>query len=200
MAIAACAVAVAVGSGLVIDQHALAASPPALTGSLALQAVRNTDPRAEQFLQDVRRGDHAWSSTPGIFVEGTIRWHLAHRIDAGACQLSVHTLQDAPYYLGTASTGTDGGVGMGDDAVLNKALGVTAPANSRPSSSYSIGPTATDGTLTFVVAYPDDRQTRFDGFAARASAVVECANHVDLFGQTRNVAGPVTDLVLAQTS
>ena len=74
--------AVVVGvSAFVIDEHAVAVKPPAVTGSVTLQAVRNADPQASRFLDDVGRSEPGWLSMPGTFVEGTVRWHLPHRLD-----------------------------------------------------------------------------------------------------------------------
>lgn len=76
---------------------------------------------------------------------------------------------------------------------MDRAFGVTAQPYSRDAVRYIIGPTGTDGTLTFV-AYPDDGRTHFDGIQDRASAVVECLNRVGMFYQSRTVAGRVVDL------
>ncbi|NUR27671.1 MAG: hypothetical protein HOV83_17815 [Catenulispora sp.] len=187
-------------SGFAVNQLELSVRPPAVTGSVTLQAARNTDPRARQFLDDVQRGEYSWLSMPGTFVEGTVRWHLPHRLHPGACQLAVQTLPEAPGRLGTTSTGTTGAVAMGDDFLLKRAFQEPGPANSLGSVSYMIEPTDTDGTITFVVAYPDQQKVPFADAAARASAVVECENHASLFNQTRNITGPVATLPLSEAS
>jgi len=193
--------AVVLVSGFVVDQHALAASPPAVSGSVSLQAVRNTDPRARQFLDDVQRREYTWLSMPGTIVEGTVHWHLPQRLPAsGACQLSVHLLPEAPVRLGTASTGTVNGVAMGDDSVLKRAFQEPGPATSLGGVSYQILPNADDGTITVVVAYPDQQNAAFDGAVVRASAVVECDNHDDLLGRMRHVVGQVTSLPVSPPS
>ena len=184
--------AVVVGvSAFVIDEHAVAVKPPAVTGSVTLQAVRNTDPQASRFLDDVGRSEPGWLSMPGTFVEGTVRWHLPHRLDPDSCQVAVQLLPEAPMRLGAQGTGTIGTVAMGDDFVLKKAFGEPGPATSLGGRSYIVGPSGTDGTISFVVAYPDQQKVPFDGTAARASAVVECANHV---------AGPVSAMAVSQIS
>jgi len=197
--IAVAVAAVVLVSGLVINQRALAVRPPTVTGSVALQAARNTDPRAKQFLDDVHRGEYTWLAMPGTFVEGTIHWHLPYRLHPGACQVAVHTLPEAPGRLGTKSTGTTGNVAMGDDFVLKQAFNEPGPVNSRGAVSYQIQPTGTDGTITFVVGYPDQQKIPFNDATARALAVVECTNHDALFGQTRNIVSPVTALPVSQT-
>jgi hypothetical protein len=78
---------------------------------------------------------------------------------------------------------------MGDDMRLKEAFGEPGPATSLAGESYMVGPTGTDGTITFVVAYPDQRKVPLD---APASAVVECYNHEGLFNRTRRVVGPVS--------
>ncbi|MEZ0114508.1 hypothetical protein ABH920_008543 [Catenulispora sp. EB89] len=193
--------AVVVVSGFVVDQHALAASPPAVSGSVSLQAARNTDPRAKQFLDDVKRGEYTWLSMPGTFVEATVHWHLPRRPPSdGACQLAVHVLPEAPRRLGTASTGTINGVAMGDDVMLKRAFDEPGPADSFGGISYVILPDAAEGTITFVVAYPDQQNVAFDAGAARASAVVICDNHDSLLGRTRQVVGPVAGLPVSRPS
>lgn len=197
--IAVAVAAIVLSSWFAINERALAVKPPALTGSVTLQTARNTDPRARQFLDDVQRGEFTWLSMPGTFVEATIHWHLPRRLRPEACQVAVHTLPEAPGRLGTKSTGTTGTVAMGDDFQLKKAFTEPGPANSLGAVSYLVEPTGTDGTITFVVAYPDQQKVPFDDVAARASAVVECVNHDDLFGQTRNVVGPVATLPVSLT-
>jgi hypothetical protein len=58
--------------------------------------------------------------------------------------------------------------------------------------SYGVTPNSTDGTITFVVAYPDQNKVAFDPADAHASAVVECTNHEKLFNRSRDLTGPVT--------
>jgi hypothetical protein len=84
---------------------------------------------------------------------------------------------------------------MGDDMRLKEAFGEPGPATSLAGESYMVGPTDTDGTITFVVAYPDQRKVPLD---APASAVVECGNHEKLFNRQRNVTGPVTAFPVAK--
>lgn len=90
---------------------------------------------------------------------------------------------------------TSGNVGFGDDMSLKEAFNEPGPATSLAGESYIIGPTGTDGTIIFVVAYPDQQKVPFD---APASAVVECGNHEDLLNRTRRVTGPVTAFPVAK--
>lgn len=187
-------------SGFAIDEHQVTVKPPAVSGSVTLRAVRNTDPRAKQFLDDVKRAEYRFLAMPGTFVEATIRWHPPHRLDPGKCQVAVHILPQGSMRLGAISTGSTGNVGMGDDSGLKEAFHEPGPATWLGGISYTVAPTATDGTITFLVMYPDNMPTRFDGTAARALSVVECTNHGDLSGRTRQLAGPVSTMAVSQSS
>lgn len=179
---------------LMIDNRELEAEPPQVTGTVVVQAVRNTDPRLQQFLADARRTESGWAANPGTLVEARVSWQLPRRIDTAACQVAVALLPEAPMPLGETSTGTDGSVGMGDDSILKKAFDEPGPANQLDGRFYTIRPTATDGTITIVTAYLDEQKPPFDASAVHASAVVECDNSDFLFHKDRSVGGPVTTL------
>lgn len=183
--------AVVLISGIVIaiDDHELAVKPPGVTGTVLLQSARNADPRAKQFLDDVQRGEYTWLTMPGTFVEATIQWHLPRRLPS-SCSVEVHVLPEAGGRLG--ATSTSGNVGMGDDSRLKAAFDEPGPPDSLSGVSYGVGPTSTDGTITFVVAYPDQDKVAFDPADAQAAAVVECTNHEALFNRSRDLTGPVT--------
>lgn len=192
IAAAAAAVVAFVGiSGFAVDAHALAVRPPAVTGSVTLQAVRNTDPKADLFLYDIQRFDGGWLTTPSTFVEGTIHWHLPRRLNPNTCQVAVHTLPQGAWLGANALTGN---VAMGDDDRLDKALAMPPGI-----AAFIIQPVGTDGTATFLFAFLDG-QKPFDGNAASASATVECENHVHLFQQSRSTVGPVTDFPVSVIS
>lgn len=194
IAVALAAVVLISGFTIAVDDHELGVKPPSVTGTVTLRSARNTDPRAKQFLDDVQREDDTWTATPGTFVEATVHWHLPRRLHSSTCQLAVHVLPEASGRLGTKSTGTIGDAAMGDDMRLKKAFDEPGPPTDLGGISYEILPAGTDGTITIVVAYSDEVGTAFDDATARASAVVECSNHEDLFKRTRNVVGSVTTL------
>jgi hypothetical protein len=62
IAVVLAAVLLISGFVIAVDDHELAVKPPGVTGTVLLQSARNTDPRAEQFLDDVHRGElHLWA-------------------------------------------------------------------------------------------------------------------------------------------
>ena len=196
----AVAVVVAI-SGFTIrhDNQELAVKPSAVAGTVVLQVVRNTNPQTKQFLNDVQVGDDAWLSMPGTFVEAHVHWQLPRRLHSGACEVVVHLLPDAPMRVGAQSTGTTGSVAMSGDVVVQRALNIPGSPYARDAVSYMVDPTDTEGTITFLVAYPDYIKARFGGSPVYGSAVVECDNHDYLFGHERYVTGPVSTLAV-QTS